>query len=369
MIQKAVDKAKAGDTVRVKNGTYREAVNVAGTKKRYLKIVGNASKPAKVLLKAKGNMQNAFHVDDADEVTIEGFKAQDYKANGFFFTNLNGYTMNHLIAQHDGVYGLYAFNTIGGTIENSEAYYHNDAGFYIGQTPPQSNPITSMVKNVDSWGNALGFSATNMRYVTITKSRFYNNALGIVPNALDSEKYPPAENNTIIDNDIFWNNFNFHAGKPPFKVRPDGVPALAPVGTGVLLLGGRGNRVAEQPHLRQLPGRRGRGGGHPGHKTPEARMLSGNIVQNNQFGLNGTDANGFDYAYDGNGTNNCFSMTGVTSTFPADRSTYAGCGATNAFSQPVQNMMIGWTGVGALSAWKKHDHPAKAGYTPLEVFQ
>ena len=55
-----------------------------------------------------------------------------------------------------------------------------------------------------------------MRYVTITKSRFYNNALGIAPNALDGEKYPPAEDNVIIDNDIFWNNFNFHEGKPPF---------------------------------------------------------------------------------------------------------------------------------------------------------
>src|SRR5262249_6641564 len=132
-IQKAVDKARAGDTVRVKNGTYREAVQIAGAKKGYLKVIGNTRQPAKVLLKARGSMQNAFHVDDADEVTIEGFKAQDYKANGFFFTNLNGYEMNHLIAQHDGVYGVYAFNTIGGTIENSEAYYHNDAGFYIGQ--------------------------------------------------------------------------------------------------------------------------------------------------------------------------------------------------------------------------------------------
>ena len=36
-------------------------------------------------------------------------------------------------------------------------------------------------RNVDGWGSPLGFSATNMRYVTITKSRFYNNALGIVP--------------------------------------------------------------------------------------------------------------------------------------------------------------------------------------------
>ena len=59
-------------------------------------------------------------------------------------------------------------------------------------------------------------------------------------------------------------------------------------------------------------------------KTPEARELERNVIQNNQFGLNGTDVNGVDVAYDGNGTGNCFSMAGVTSMFPADGSTFAG---------------------------------------------
>ena len=188
-------------------------------------------------------MQNGVAVNDADEVIVDGFMARDYKANGFFFTNLNGYTMDHLIARQTGVYGLYAFNTIGGKISNSEAYYVNDGAFYIGQTPPQSNPKQTIVTNISGWGSPLGFSATNMRYVTITKSRFYNNAIGLAPNALDSEKYPPAEGNVIIDNDIFWNNFNFHAGNPPFAKRDTGVAALAPIGTGIILLGGKGNRV------------------------------------------------------------------------------------------------------------------------------
>ena len=60
-----------------------------------------------------------------------------------------------------------------------------------------------------------------MRYVTITKSKWFNNGLGIVPNALDSEKYAPPEDNVITDNDIFWNNFNYYAGAP-FKLRADG---------------------------------------------------------------------------------------------------------------------------------------------------
>ncbi|HWK27905.1 MAG TPA: right-handed parallel beta-helix repeat-containing protein [Solirubrobacter sp.] len=367
-IQKAVNRARAGDTIRVRNGVYREAVKINGRGKRYLKLIGNRSKPAKVKLLARGKMQNGIFVNDADEVTVDGFMAQGYRSNGFFFTNLNGYTMNHLIARQTGVYGLYAFNTIGGKMLNSEAYYVNDGAFYIGQTPPQAKPVRTVVRNVAGWGSPLGFSATNMRYVTITKSRFYNNALGIAPNALDSEKYPPAEDNVIIDNDIFWNNFNFHQGKPPFAVRSEGTAALAPVGTGVLLLGGRGNRIENNRIFGNYLAGVVAVEGILLAKNPDARALRNNVVQNNAFGLGGTDVNGFDLIYDGNGTNNCFSMTGVTSMFPADGSTFAGCGGTNAFSAAVQTQMIGWTGEGALAAWNKHPHPPKAGYAPLEVF-
>src|SRR4051794_9624573 len=343
-IQKAVNKAKPGDTIRVRNGVYRESVKINGSKKHHLRLIGNPAHPEKVLLRARGNMQNGILVNAANEVTVDGFMTRDYKSNGFFFTNLTGYTMNHLIARHTGVYGLYAFNTIGGRMLNSEAYYANDGAFYIGQTPPQAKPVRSIVSNVEGWGSPLGFSATNMRYVTITRSRFYNNAAGIVPNALDSEKFPPPEDNEIIDNDIFWNNFNYHTGKPPFAVRENTTAALVPVGTGVLLLGGRGNRIENNRiHGNYLAGVAAIEGILL-EKHPDARSLERNIVRNNQLGQGGADINGHDIMYDGNGSDNCFSMEGVSSMFPADGSTFAGCGGPNAFSQSVQDQMLGLTG-------------------------
>jgi hypothetical protein len=368
-IQKAVNAARAGDTIRVRNGVYREAVKVTGRKKRYLKLIGNPRHPRKVVLRARGKMQNGILVSGADEVTVNGFFARDYRANGFFFTNLNGYTMNHLVARQTGVYGLYAFNTIGGRMVNSEAYYVNDGAFYIGQTPPQAKPVRTIVRNVEGWGSPLGFSATNMRYVTITKSRFYNNAAGIVPNALDSEKFPPPEDNAIVDNDIFWNNFNFHQGKPPFTVREESTGALVPVGTGVLLLGGRGNRIENNRiHGNYLAGVAAIEGVLL-QENPDAKSLERNVVRNNAFGLSGTDTNGADLMYDGNGSDNCFSLDGVSSTYPADRSTFGVCSGPNPFSQSAQAGMLGFIGENALKAWSKHPHPAKPGYTPLEVFE
>jgi hypothetical protein len=365
-IQKAVNKAKAGDTIRVRNGVYREAVKISGKKKRYLKVIGNPRKPRKVLLRARGNMQNAFFISGADEVTVNGFMARGYKANGFFFVNVNGYTMNHLVARQTGVYGLYAFNTIGGRMLNSEAYYVNDGAFYIGQTPPQDKPKQTLVRNVDGWGSPIGFSATNMRYVTITKSRFYNNGTGIVPNALDSEKFPPPEDNVITNNDIFWNNFNFHAGNPPFEVRESGTASLVPIGTGILLLGSRDTRIENNRIYGNFLGGFAALDSFLVPKNPEAAELRGNTLRNNAFGLNGTDTNGLDVVYSGNGTDNCFQI-GATDT-ALDRSTLNPCTGKNTFSQTAQDQMLKWAGENGKTGWKVHDHPPKKGIKPLVVF-
>ncbi len=364
-IQKAVNAADAGDTIKVRRGVYKEAVRINGRKKRYLKLIGDPKKPGRVVLDGSGKKQNGFAVNDADQVTVSGFKARHYRANGFFFTNLNGYTMNHLVAQQTGVYGLYAFNTIGGRILNSEAYYVNDGAFYIGQTPPQDRPVQTLVRNVEGWGSPIGFSATNMRYVTITKSRFYNNAAGIIPNALDSEDFPPAEDNEIVDNDIFWNNLNFHEGDPPFEPRETGTAALVPIGTGILLLGGRDHRIENNRIFGNFLG------GVAAIDSilladPATNTLDRNVVRNNVFGRGGTDINGYDVVYDGSGTDNCFTLGATDTTFPADRSTIAACSGPNGMQQAARDQMIGWPGTGALNGWKAHAHPAYKGYKALE---
>lgn len=367
-IQAAVNAADAGDTIRVRRGVYREAVRISGRRKRYLKLIGNPRRPGRVVLHGSGRKQNAIAVNNADEVTVSGFKARHYRANGFFFTNLNGYTMNHLIAQQTGVYGLYAFNTIGGRILNSEAYYVNDGAFYIGQTPPQDRPKQTLVRNVEGWGSPIGFSATNMRYVTITKSRFYNNAVGLAPNALDGEKFPPNQHNVIVDNDIFWNNFNFHEGDPPFPPRTTGVAALVPVGTGIIMFGGRDQRIENNRiHGNFLAGIAAIDSLLI-QENPQAITLDRNVVRGNAFGLGGTDANGKDLIYDGSGSDNCFTLAPTDTVFPADRSTIAACAGPNGLNSDARTTMVGWIGKNALNGWVKHEHPPKPGYEPLEVF-
>jgi hypothetical protein len=375
-IQQAVNAAKPGDTIRVPDGTARESVKIVGSGKRYIKLIGNPKTPSRVVLWGQGKKQNGVFINGADHVTVRGFEAKDYKANGFFVTNATGYTFRNLVATRTGTYGIYAFNTIGGSITNSAASENNDSGFYIGQTPPQAKPVRSMVRNVSSYANVLGFSGTNMRYVTITKSLFFNNGLGIVPNALDSEKYAPPEDNVITDNDIFWNNFDYFQGAP-FALREGATGELAyPVGTGILLYGSRTTKVTNN----RIFGNYLVGAGMIQAvtlKQTDAMDLVGNEFSGNVYGRNGLsgtpgeDLNGRDFAYNGNGTGNCVAETFASPTVPADGSTFAACpfSGANTSSDSAFGEMVAWAGDDTHEKyWIKHPHQAIEGFTPLEHY-
>jgi parallel beta helix pectate lyase-like protein len=375
-IQEAVNASRGGDTIKVANGTYKEGVQIRNRGRSGLRIIGNTRHPEKVLLNGKrlkgGAAQNGFLVNGVNRVTIKGFKAKNYKGNGFFIVNTTGYTLTKLIAEHTGVYGIYAFNTKGGTMTDSEAYYANDGGFYIGQTPPQSKPKRTFVKNVRSHSNVIGFSGTNMRYVTIQNSKFWNNGVGIVPNALDSEKFAPPEHNVIKNNEVFWNNFNYYLGAP-FKLRPTAVGDLAyPPGVGILLFGGRdtlvegnqiyGNYAAGFAMIDQIA-----------LEQEDARTVDGNTVRGNSFGLNGTDLNGRDIGYDGSGSDNCFSDNGqMQNNLPADDSELVPCPfqGSNGVNDEARSALIAIaTEQDHEKYWVKHPHAPKDGYTPLEHYE
>ena len=265
-------------------------------------------KPGKVVLDGSGKKLNGVFVNGADEVRISGFKAKNYTSNGFFFVNVVGYTADHLIAAKTGVYGIYAFNSKGGTMRDSEAYYNNDAGFYIGQTPAQSKPIRSIVKNIDSWGNPLGWSGTNMRYVTITNSRFYNNAAGHRPERAGLGEVPARGG-------------QHHPRQPDLLEQlrlPQGRAVQDPRGRHRRPRPGRHRRAAARRPPQHVEDNQIYGNWNAGvaliegillEKNPQAVDLIGNVVRNNAFGLNGTDLNGRELLYDGNGSGNCFAGT------------------------------------------------------------
>ena len=371
IVQKAVDAAKPGDTVKLADGTYGEGVIVWGKAKRYVKIIGNEKKPTKVVfdgakiptkIKYKttqkvsksekvdnsypAQVSNAILVNGANHAILSGMSAKHYKGNCFFVDNNgDGFTMKNLVADFCGTYGIYVFNSVGGTITKSSASNNNDGGFYIGQTPPQEKPKYTQVSKIYSHTNILGWSGTNMRYVVIKKSFFYNNGAGIVPNALESEKYYPPEDNVITDNDVFNNNFDYYVGAP-FVTRKTAAGSIPfPVGVGILLFGGRRDRVeGNRVYGNKLNGI----GALQGLVVPSPDdTLVGNRITGNTLGNGGANPNGVDLFYDGNGTGNCIKdNVGVKTTLPASGAPFqTGCAsdtAVNGFDQSAQTTALGW---------------------------
>lgn len=376
-IQKAVNAAKKGNTVRIKPGTYVEGVILTGHSKDGIKLVGLGLTPKDTVLEGKGAKapdgnpaQNGVFVDGADNVEMRNLTAQNYPANGFFVRNCNGYVMDHDIAAFNRAYGLYAFNCIGGRMSYSVGYGHGDSAFYVGQTPLQDHPVKTLLDHNEAYLNVLGYSGTNSKYVDIRNSEYYNNGAGVAPNTLASEKFPPARDGVIQENLIYWNNFNYF--NPDSKVKP--LPAATggfqyPTGVGIVLFGITDWTVKNN----SVFGNFRWGIMSVSDPTYATATNFNNKVRFNTMGAAFDDANGSDIWTEGTGEGNCWENNSVGTTYDPGALPqpllYPGCNSPNNTVDPVQvaevaNYLTKTTG--QEGEWKKHPHPARPDRKPVD---
>jgi hypothetical protein len=230
-IQDAVDASEPGDLILVAPGVYREAVTVA---KKHRNIVIRGESRAETILDGEFSeepgTENGFKVF-ADGVAIENITARNFITNGFFWTGVDGYRGSYLTAIRNGDYGIYAFDSVNGQLDNSYASGSPDAGFYIGQC----RPCNALVVDVESEWNGLGYSGTNSsRELVIARSSFHDNRGGIVPNSLSGEYLAPQSSNTIVGNHVYDNSNGATAAISIAEIA---------TGTGILVAGGNRNVV------------------------------------------------------------------------------------------------------------------------------
>lgn len=225
-IQEAVDAAAEGDLILIAPGVYHEAVNVVTNN-----LTLRGTERAGVVLDGEFTLDNGVRVLGANGVTVENMTAQNYTANGFFWTGVTGYRGAYLTAYRNGDYGIYAFDSVGGELSDSYASGSPDAGVYIGQC----YPCDAVIQNLTSEYNGLGYSGTNSGgNLLIVDSTFRFNRAGIVPNSGSYELCYPERETTIVGNLVYSNN---QPDTPAIDV------ALLAQGNGILSAGGRSNVI------------------------------------------------------------------------------------------------------------------------------
>jgi hypothetical protein len=225
-IQEAVDAAAPGDLILIAPGTYEEAVSVTTDD---LTIRGLDRKG--VVLEGGFELANGIMVVGANGVAVENMTAQNYTANGFYWTGTTGYRGSYLTALRNGDYGIYAFDSVQGQFDHSYAAGSPDAGFYIGQCYPCDALITDVV----SEHNGLGYSGTNSGgNLVIVNSVFRNNRAGVVPNSGSYELCYPERDTTVVGNIVHSNN---QPDTPAIDV------AILAMGNGILVAGGVNNVI------------------------------------------------------------------------------------------------------------------------------
>lgn len=224
-IQLAVDAALPGDLILIDRGVYFESVRVT-TPSVVLRGVDRND----VVLDGQFQFGNGVLVL-ADGVAVENLTARHFTLNGFYWTGVEGFRGSYLTAYNNGDYGVYAFDSHDGLLEDSYASGHPDAGFYVGQC----YPCRTIIRNVVSEHNALGYSGTNAGgELYLVESEWRENMAGIVPNTLDTELLPPERETTIVG------NFILHNQNDSAPAKPIAWPAF---GAGILVAGGVDNVI------------------------------------------------------------------------------------------------------------------------------
>ncbi len=226
-IQNAVDAASPGDTVLVHPGVYAEQVDVTTDA---LRIRGTDR--GSVIIDGQNSRQYGIYVYGADRVLIENMTGHNTRHTAFYWRHAHGYWGRNLTGYNNRLYGVYAFGARCGQFNDSFGSGNADSAFYIGEC----FTCDAVIHDVVAEENGLGYSGTNAGgNLTIRNSVWRDNALGIVPNSLDSELEPPQRGATIIDNDVVHNNGQFVPG----------AGAGAPYwGLGIIIAGGKDNVVA-----------------------------------------------------------------------------------------------------------------------------
>ncbi len=268
----------AGVMIRTPNihlrGLDRNAVIVDGTKPGSAPCDTSAGAQDLGPLDAGGHPvgRNGIEAFEVDGVSIENLTACNFLhvqggGNEIWFNggdgtgtvNMGPFTGQYLSATstyyddqgNRGEYGIFVSNARGpGLIAHTYASNMADASYYVGACPDCNTVVT----DAHAENSALGYSGTNSGgHLIIEKSEWDDNKTGISTNSQNNDDAPSPQDGACPGGGVgptgshsctvFRRNF-IHDNNNP-NVPSAGSAALGPVGTGMVLAGGRNDTVVD----------------------------------------------------------------------------------------------------------------------------
>lgn len=255
-IQAAVDQATPGSLIRIAPGTYPGSVEVPAGKDD---LVLRGLDRNRTVLDGEDDRVTGIEVH-ADGVAVENLTVRGFIGNGLVFAPdpdapgndepggttgadpyggdgaggagsgrlLTGYRASYVTAINNGLYGIYAFASRNGVFDHLYASGHPDSGIYVGQCWGCGALVTDSVAE----RNMVGYENTNASGVTVTRSVWRRNRVGVALNSQDKERFAPEQDVTLVGNRVEDNDD---------ARTPRGSSAF---GIGIVVAGGAGNRIA-----------------------------------------------------------------------------------------------------------------------------
>ncbi|MFD5798685.1 right-handed parallel beta-helix repeat-containing protein [Streptomyces diastatochromogenes] len=220
-IQKAVDAARAGDTVLVQAGTYHESVTVK-TSGLTLRGVGPRTvivppeKKAVPSPKAavgcveggKGICVVGLRNKPVADVTVSDLKLTGFSSVGVWSLATDRLTVQRVWAEKNGKWGISQEHSTRGVFRNNVARDNGDAGLYLANTTMSEKGATDsrgmVVEGNTLEGNRNGLTVLRLRNLTVQRNYLTGNCTGMI--VIGDENKPQAGALTVSENHVLRNN-------------------------------------------------------------------------------------------------------------------------------------------------------------------
>jgi nitrous oxidase accessory protein NosD len=164
-IQAAVDRARPGDTIRVRRGTYRGRVEIRGASKRGVRLIGDGA-----------TIDGAVGVRDTAAITLRGVTV----TRGVAVDDVERYVLDRLRLRGAGVV---VRRSSGGTISRV-LVRSAPVGISLADSPAGVRANRTFVRDVTVQGNGTGIAIDAVRAVTVSRARVLGNATGVAATAV-----------------------------------------------------------------------------------------------------------------------------------------------------------------------------------------